>query len=310
MKKIVVCGMNPAWQKTLKFDRLVPYEVNRAKTLQIVPSGKGINFARAAGIWGEASVSVVQPLGGITGKLIMGALAGEGIPSAAVSVAAQTRTCSTLMCSATGTATEIIEPSGAIQPEEYERILTVAKLEISSSDAFAFCGTFPPGIPDDCFLALTVFAAKAGKPVFLDACKGIGDALKSGAAILKINRAELEGLTGCGSVEAGIRKCLEESSLEAAAITAGKDHAFIGTRKKIVRITIPQIRNAVNPIGAGDTCSGVFFSEYLNGTDLVEAFARGLCAATASCMTETPAVFSKKKAELLRSQLTFDELEG
>lgn len=310
MKKILVCGLNPAWQKTLSFSRLTLDEVNRADTLSMIASGKGINFARAVRTWDAHAVSVLHPLGGVTGKQIMESLADEGIASVSVTTDAATRTCCTLMCSADGSATELIEPSGTVSPEEYEKLMAVAKLEIGSADALAICGTYPPGIPEACYSELVSFAAEQNKPVLLDACKGLGNALHSGVTLLKINRGELRNMTGEETVENGIRSCLERYPLEAVAITAGKDCAYIGSRDGITKISVPQIDNAVNPIGAGDTCSGVFFSEYLSGKALPEAFASGLCAATASCMTGTPAGFEKEKALYLKDMIKFCKMKG
>lgn len=310
MKKILICGLNPAWQKTLTFSTLHLDEVNRADSISMIASGKGINFARAVRIWEKAVPSVLHPLGGVTGKQIMESLAEEGISATSVTTEATTRTCCTLMNNADDTATEIIEPSGTISPEEYEKLMTVAAMEIASADALAICGTYPPGIPEHCYADLISLAAKEKKPILLDACKGLGNALNSGVTILKINRGELKNMTGEETVEAGIRKCLEQYPLEAAAITAGKDCAYLGTREEITRITVPVIDNAVNPIGAGDTCSGVFFSEFLAGTDLPEAFACGLCAATASCMTGTPALFDKENALHLKNSIEFLKVKG
>lgn len=305
MKQILICGLNPAWQKTLQFDRLSLNEVNRAGTFRQIASGKGINFARAVELWGKCSPSVLHPLGGVTGKQIMESMAAEKLASVAISTNSATRTCCTLMCKAEGTATEIIEPSGEISPEEYDNIMAVAGLELSSADALAICGTYPPGIPVHCYRDLTAMAAKLGKPVLLDAYKEIGEALQAGVTVLKINRSELAAMTGKSSVEEGIRECLDTYPLKAVAITDGKDLAVIGTPEKITRIAVPGIDNAINPIGAGDTCSAVFFSEYLSGTAPEEAFACGLCAATASCMTDTPAMYDKNIALSLKKEVRF-----
>lgn len=310
MKRILVCGLNPAWQKTLLFSRLIPGEVNRAENMSLIASGKGINFARAALNWGNVDLSVLHPLGGVTGDQISESMKEEGITSIGVSVSAATRTCSTLMCRASGTATEIIEPSGTILPEEYEKLMAVAEQELKSADALAICGTYPPGIPECCYGDLAAKAAELGKPVLLDAYKGIGDALSRGVTVLKINSGELSAMTGCSSMEEGIRFCLNKYPLEAVAITAGKEYAMIGDRSGVVRIDVPQIENAVNPIGAGDTCSGVFFANYLNGSALAEAFASGLCAATASCMTGTPAQYDKTVAETLLRSISVQEPKG
>lgn len=310
MKQILVCGLNPAWQKTLQFDRLILNEVNRAGKFRQIASGKGINFARAVSLWEKCSASVLHPLGGVTGKQIMESMSDEGLASVTITTESATRTCCTLMCNAEGTATEIIEPSGEITPEEYDKIMTVAGLELASADALAICGTYPPGIPATCYRDLTAMAVKLGKPVLLDAYKGIGEALLSGATVLKINRGELATMTGKDTVEDGIRICLETYPLEAVAITGGKEYAVIGTRQQITRIAVPQIENAINPIGAGDTCSAVFFSEYISGTAPEEAFACGLCAATASCTTDTPAMYDKNIALSLRKEIEFTGLKG
>ena len=300
MKRILVCGLNPAWQKTLMFSRLVPGEVNRAESMTEIASGKGINFARAVRIWGNAVCGVLHPIGGMTGNRIEDSMAKEGILSLGIRVNAATRTCSTLMCRESGSATEIIEPSGTITPPEYEQILQKAAAELKNFDALAICGTYPPGIPESCYGDLAALAAAQGKPVLLDAYKGIGDALTRGVTVLKINSGELAAMTGCGTIEDGIRFCLKKYPVAIAAITAGKDYAVIGDRNGITRINVPQISNAVNPIGAGDTCAGVFFSNWLAGVVPEEAFSLGICAATASCMTGTPALYDKVAAESLR----------
>ena len=310
MKRILVSGLNPAWQKTLTFQRLVPDEVNRAETLHSIASGKGINFSRAVTLWGKCAVSVLHPLGGVTGKQIMESMGEEGLNSVSVTTGAATRTCCTLMSKADGTATEIIEPSGTITAEEYEKIMMTARLEISSADALAICGTYPPGIPEHCYADLIKMAAEQQKPVLLDAYKGIGNALFSGVTILKINRSELLAMTGENTVEEGIRACLKTYPVKVIAITSGKDQAMIGTREKVTGIKIPQITNAINPIGAGDTCAGIFLSEYLCGAAPEEAFASGLCAATASCMTDTPAKYDKTTALQLKQQIEFFNMKG
>ncbi|MBR2439871.1 MAG: hypothetical protein IKB25_06740 [Lentisphaeria bacterium] len=310
MKQILVSGLNPAWQKTLVFDKLTLDEVNRAKTLHSIASGKGVNFSRAVSLWGKAVSSVLHPLGGVTGKQIIESMGKEGLTSVSITTEAATRTCSTLMSTADGTATEIIEPSGMISAEEYEKLMMAARMEIGSSDALAICGTYPPGIPEQCYADLISMAAEKGKTVLLDAYKGIGNALFSGVTILKINRGELLTMTGKNTIEEGIRACLETYPVEVVAITSGKDQAMIGTREKITGIVIPQISNAINPIGAGDTCAGVFLSEYLCGTAPEEAFACGLCAATASCMTDTPAKYDKNIALELKKKIEFFNVKG
>jgi fructose-1-phosphate kinase PfkB-like protein len=60
----------------------------------------------------------------------------------------------------------------------------------------------------------------------------------------------------------------------------------------------------INPLGAGDTCSAIFTIEYLQSKDSIQAFAKGLAAASASCLSsETTGQFDvsvqKRILELL-----------
>ena len=97
MKKILVSGLNPAWQKTLIFPALQWGEVNRAAKAECTASGKGINFARAAKTWGKADALVLQFAGGITGKLLTDVLEQEQIRHFTAVSEAKTRVCTTVI---------------------------------------------------------------------------------------------------------------------------------------------------------------------------------------------------------------------
>ena len=76
---ILVCGPNPAWQKTLFFDEFRPCEVNRARECDFRASGKGVNFARAVRTLGIARPVVHQFAGGANGCALNAWLKDEGI---------------------------------------------------------------------------------------------------------------------------------------------------------------------------------------------------------------------------------------
>ena len=60
MKRITALGPNPAWQKTLFFDRFRYGAINRAREMQTFPAGKGINFCRAAACHGRVAARLIQ----------------------------------------------------------------------------------------------------------------------------------------------------------------------------------------------------------------------------------------------------------
>jgi len=295
-KKIMALGMNPAWQKSLFFKELAFHEVNRVEEAHAMASGKGINFVRAARTWGRADAFVLQPVGGYTGALIRKALEDEKLPEVSIQTSAPTRICSTLICGKTKTATEIIEPSGELSPAEISHLKERIEHLLKEADALALCGTYPPGITAEFYAWAARSARQLGKPVILDAYKGIMPTLEAGIDFLKINREELFALTGCADILDSLQYVHKKYKLKALAVTAGPDTAFLTDADGTRMYSVPLLENLINPIGAGDTCTAVMFSEILRGVPYEESFAWGLAAASASCETPYAAVFSSREA--------------
>lgn len=307
-KRVLVLGLNPSWQKSLFFSKLLFHEVNRAGKVHSMPSGKGINFVRAARIWNKVSSIVLQPVGGYTGDMLCGALRAEQLPEISVPTAVPTRICSTLICEKTKTITEIIEPSGKLSDEDVNTLKDRAAELLDGSDALAACGTFPPGITPDFYASFIRKAHEKGLPVIVDAYKEIIPSLEAGTDYFKINGEELAALSGSPDIINGLKIMYGRYSLKALAVTSGPDSAFLIGPAGIFRYSIPQLENFINPIGAGDTCTAVMFSELLQGNSCEEAFAWGLAAASASCETPYPAIFAKANAEKLFSKIKIEKI--
>jgi 1-phosphofructokinase family hexose kinase len=300
---ILAVGLNPSWQKTLEFENLQFYEVNRARSVKLMASGKGINFARAAENWGKQKAAVFQFAGGDTGEKICRYLDAEPISHCSVKVKQATRVCTTCLCLKTEKMTELIEPSGEISSEKSEQLLSKIKANIPTSKGVAICGTYPSGITENFYLEIAQAAKEAAKPIIMDSWMNVEPTLQFGVDILKINLEEISALTGEAMHAGAIKKCLQKYPVKIAAVTAGPDNAYLATEDKLWIYSLPRLPKVINPIGAGDTVSSVFFSEYLNGTDPHEAFACGLAAASASCLTSASAKFEKEEALKIRQNI-------
>ena len=101
---------------------------------------------------------------------------------------------------------------------------------------------------------------------------------------------------------------MDRFPLRCAAITDGPGRAFIAGQDAVHRIFIPPLPGVCNPIGAGDVCSGVMLSELLAGSDPPEAFAAGLAAACASCLTQYAADFDREKALRIRDGMQIESV--
>ena len=141
------------------------------------------------------------------------------------------------------------------------------------------------------------------------AYKDIGECLSEGISFFKINQEELSHLMECQTPKPEEMDRFRKShGIEVLAVTDGANPAILCTENGIYRIRIPRLEACCNPIGAGDTCDAVLFSEVLENRELPEAFALGLAAATASCMTREPAVFARDEAENLYKQTGIERM--
>ncbi|OGV39694.1 MAG: hypothetical protein A2020_08695 [Lentisphaerae bacterium GWF2_45_14] len=303
-KPIIAVGLNPAWQKTLVFEKLRFYEVNRAKSAVWTASGKGINFVRATGNWGKTDSIVYQFAGGENGAKIVKCLEDEGLKHHSANVATETRICSTCLCLESGKMTELIEPSGTISGTESASLLQDLKNALPSSLGLSLCGTYPPGITEDFYKEAAREAARLKLPVLMDAWMNVNSVIEEGSVdVLKINMEEFFALTKCSDIESALKQCFK-SPVKITAVTAGPGNAYLGAEGKIWEYKIPRLGKIINPIGAGDTVSAVFFSELVTGAEPHEAFASGLAAASASCLTPRGGEFCKEKALKIRENMS------
>ncbi len=303
---ILVCGPNPAWQRTLVFDEFMPCEVNRARECDFRASGKGVNFARAVRTWGLARPVVHQFSGGANGCALNAWLKDEGIEFVNRGIAGSTRCCTTVLCRKTASMTELIEPSPTVTADDAAFLKKTMLDALPDAAALALCGTLPKGPLEDFYVELTAAAARAGKPVLMDSVEFFRETLEAGVRCLKINSCELLTVTGASDPEAAALDLLNRYPLECAAITDGPSRAFIAWHGAIHRIFIPELPGVCNPLGAGDVCSGVMLSELAAGSDPVQAFTTGLAAACASCLTRYAADFDRAEALRIRAGMRIE----
>jgi tagatose 6-phosphate kinase len=302
---LTVC-LNPAWQKALFFPRLQLGAVNRAARVCASGGGKGINAARALRGVGRP-VTVALFAGGHTGELLRAELAAAGCGDLSEVCAAPTRTCTTVVDLASGSVTELIEPSAPVAPEQVNALLARILALLPRLAGVALCGTVPPGVPETFYGEVARAARAAGARVVLDGVTGVGPALDAGVDVLKVNAAELRQLTGRDDLADAARACLGRYRLTWLGVTAGPDAAWLFGPDLAVRYDLPRLEAVRSTIGAGDCATGILLAR-LAGTDLqrttvVEAFAAALAAASASCLTDIPALFEPATAARLRAAI-------
>ncbi len=242
----IVIGLNPALQKRFilseKTPNLIPGNVHRASSVQEGIGGKGQDVAVTLACLSKKSTNIylAQLVGsGVEGDLAMSKLndalndeldaasASSGQPSdltsswaaATVRTKAALRTCTTIVSN--DVATELVEPSGTIQPEEIDMIKY--KIDaIASSNIRGLCimGSMPPGCQENLYAELYGNIAKSSPKMLtvIDTVVGLDHLFqqmrkseregKRGKIMLKVNFAEFCRLSKCN----GFGSSLSESS--------------------------------------------------------------------------------------------------
>lgn len=311
MKKILISGANPAWQKVLVFANLRKGKVNRADKMISFSSGKGGNFARAANIYGRCNHELIQFLAGENGRRVAEMFDAEKIIHNDILLAdGETRVCSTCIDLAEQDMTELIEPAPQLTQSDIERFKNAVNTALKSADAFAVCGTMPSNAPNDIYSELTATALKNGKIVLADMLFDLDSVLKNSnkKVILKINADELKSFTGLDNTVNSLEILNKKYDLICAGITDGPDTAYLLADNKIFRYKLPKLENIINAIGCGDTASAVMLSEYLSSGDKINSFRMALGCASANCLSLKCAEFDKKFAEDFAEKINIEEL--
>lgn len=304
--EILVLGANPAWQKTLTFPRLMPGEVNRATARDAYAAGKGVNFCRAAACHGRCRTRLFQFSGGGNGERHEAELRTEGILFHRILTTAETRCCLTCLDQATGEMTELIEPSSPVTPEEASAMAALFAEHLPAAAGAAIVGSLPDGTDPELYFRITQLAKEQGVPILFDAVSGIAPALDLAERfVLKINRRELQKLTGEEVAETALTVARRRWPEAVFVITGGPEAAWLAVENETYRCKQPPL-SILSPLGAGDTCSAVLFSELLCGTPVKEAFRLALAAANANCLIPRAGNFEPETRDEIASLLSVE----
>jgi tagatose 6-phosphate kinase len=225
---LVVC-LNPALDITFSVPVVDWAGVNRPRSVEVRPGGKGVNVARTLLALGE-EVLVAGLAGGANGAALTSGLASLGIPANLTPIAGETRRTFAVLDEGRRTAALFNEPGPPVSAAEFSEFLFSLEKVLTGCSAIVLSGSLPPGLPADTYATLIRTAGAtplsppspsspanilspfspsspsrnisrsghAGSiPVVLDAH---GEALRlgvaAGPAIIKPNLAELEELAG------------------------------------------------------------------------------------------------------------------
>lgn len=290
---IVIAGLSPAVQRTWTVPGFAEGRVNRIRDVEVHPSGKPVNTARAARALG-AAVTVCCPVGGLPGALWRDMLdAGGGIAVRAVAVAAPTRICATLIDAPTGRVTELVEEAGALSPEELDRWIRETADAAAHADILVLAGNLPPGTPANAYARVVDACRRNGLVTVADTSGPAAAAVvTAGVDILKMNRDEWAAT-----------EPLPGARPQRLVITDGPGEIEVREAGRAARLRPPRV-DAVNTTGCGDAFTAGMALAWRSSGDLAEAATYGAACGSAAALTRVPGGFDPADAKRLRDRVS------
>jgi fructose-1-phosphate kinase PfkB-like protein len=283
---LCVC-LNPVLQKTLVYERLAPGEVNRTARSRIDPAGKGLGPTRVLAQLGERSIHLTG-LGGPTRSWFLELCAAEALDVAWFESGAPIRFCTTLVETAAGRATELVEEALPVAAEATDRLFARYAELLPRTDAVLLSGTVASGYAPGTMGELARRAAAAGKRLYLD-LKGhdLADCLASRPVVAKPNLEELAASLGADYAvlrvdPAAARACVAEAGRRWFAesgtylvVTRGHEPVLYWDGGLLGELAVATVA-AVNPIGSGDAFGAGLARALEAGAPLADAVAEGV----------------------------------
>lgn len=280
---------NPSLDRTLAVGTLTPGSLHRAELVRTDLGGKGINVSRALQALGIPSC-IIGFVGGPTGRTLREGLQEDGYKTVFIEVGGDTRQTITLFDRSRGEYTKINEVGPVISQAELGSLQAVVEAFAQPGDFWAFCGSLPPGAPDDSYARLITQVQQAGGRAFLDAS---GAALRMGMRArpfaIKINDAEAAELLGR---ILGDKGALALAASEIAgwgvpltAITCGAEGCVLCMNGECVAAE-PQKIVSRSAVGAGDAALAGLLWALVDGCDAEETARRMVACGAAAAAQE------------------------
>jgi 1-phosphofructokinase family hexose kinase len=299
--------LNPALDRTLYVERLVPGDTNRILKTETDAGGKGLNVSRILHPLGTPTVCLGF-VGGETGDAIERKLKEEGVPTDFNRIAEPTRVNSNVQNAVGDPPTLLHERGPSVTNSEKEQFLKAFQRYLSQSSFLVMGGTLPKGLPEDFYSTLMEQAQSHGVKTVLDV-DGVGleKALAAQPYFIKPNRTEAERLAGRSLSSRrdflnAARELRVRYGVELVVVSLGEEGAIAASERESVQAYPPEVP-VVSTIGCGDSMVAGVLHVLAQGGPLDEALRYGSAAGAATAMTDGSGIGNKTDILRLLSQV-------
>lgn len=309
--RLISVAANPAIDRLLEVERLVPGTIHRPGTVRVAAGGQGLNVARAATLLG-VRVTAVALLAGHAGRWIEGALAAEEIDGRFAWVDGETRMLTTIADRATGSLTELTEAGPPIDEAGWAALESTVRGALGGDGRLVtMSGSLPPGAPAEGYARLIRIAAATGHLAAVDGGAALLPALAAHAWLAKVDASEAAAVTGrpvedVPSAALAARELARRGAAN-AVVTLGVAGAVALLDGKAWHVGSPP-RLGPYTVGSGDAFLAGFAVGRLEGLAVAETLALAAGAAAANALEPGAGVLDAALARSLAGEVTVERL--
>lgn len=308
---LVVC-MNPAIDRISEADCLRRQNVKKIKTTAYSAGGKGINAARVLKALGADSLTVGFS-GGHAGRFFEALLESEGLDGEFAQIKGITRMNATLLDAKGRGEMHIVDRGPAVEAEEAGlfRDLFMRAVDGGKFACALFCGSLPPGVPQNFYRGLISAAKKRGLRTAMDSSgRPLQSGIRAKPDIIKPNSRELDELAGVRLKKIGEKTDFAlKLEIPETVVSMGRRGSFAVSGKEIFR-ALPLKTPCVNSVGAGDAMlAGYVFSRVLKKESIEKALLKGAACAQASLSSRMPGRIAPENIEKFEKRLKLKRLK-
>jgi 1-phosphofructokinase len=298
---MIVSAANPAIDRLLELERLVPGEIYQPPGALEVAGGKALNVARSAHVLG-ADVLAVPLLGGFAGQRAAALLAADGVAFEPVWTGGETRLTLAVLARETQELTQFYEHGTARAAEGFPQFRERVLERCSRGRWLVVSGSLPGGVDPAISGEMVASARHRGALVAVDQHGPWLTASVAGAPdLVKVNDEEAREVTGAEPPEA-IRELSRRAGGARVVITLGIDGALLLDGDALWHGALEE--RGVYSTGCGDAfLAGMVASLQAAPGTWRDAFAMGIAAATANAKVPGPGRFERGTAVALADRV-------
>jgi 6-phosphofructokinase 2 len=306
---IYTVTLNPALDRTLYVESLVPGQSTRIRQEARYAGGKGIDVSRALREMGSNSVALGL-VGGFDGKELEGRLLLSGVACRFTHIANETRTNVIIQDESNGAETALLARGPEVQPAELMDFLDV--LQRSPDMSFlVISGSLPPGLTPEVYARMISIGVERGAKVVLDtAGEALRQSIHARPAIIKPNRYELAELAGkpLPDLQAVTEYAMRISGfVETVLVSLGSDGILMITKNQITHARPPKVM-VKSTVGAGDCALAGFVHGLAIGESNTDALRRAVATGTAATLNAGTGLCRCSDVDALLPQITVAQI--